>query len=430
MRLVHWQAEMSERESVKVLQQCISERDGFIRDACRAYQQLEEERLSKVKDALLRLAALEREHLQARLQEVEAFEASVRGLDVAQDLDRFISERKDPDATHLYYRALVILEWGWLRQLRLRRKQRAAAAAAGSRPVTPQPEGEEDPSSSSSFLREKSGIDAILGSLLSSSPAEAGGGAAGGGGGEEPGRLASPGPEPSPTGNGGLAGVPFSELIEHERGRAYFIQVLNEGRGRSADVGSGYDGLSKCLEQLLDKCLEKYDVRAAQQTMQMANTFFRSTPTCASSSSEGGGALTSQEKEYLLSHIRSHPIWRSHKLWEDALMLGVADQFDLCPQDTSWDDLSGEALREAVMQVHNTVFGQLGSLAFNMAECGVPPGEIQSFIRTMCDRTQLGEDQELQLEAILRSLKPPPPPQQQRKEGQEGDDGGEATESR
>lgn len=215
----------------------------------------------------------------------------------------------------------------------------------------------------------------------------------------------------------GLSDVPFGELIDHERGRAYFIRVLNEGRGRYTDVGAKYDELAACLTQLLDKCMDKHDVRAAQQTMQMGNTFFRtskvSTPTATH---EATDALTRQEKHYLLAQIRAHPIWRSPKFWEEALMLGVADQFDLCPQAAAWESLHGDALREAVMRVHNTVFGQLGSLAFNMAECGVPRAEIYSFVMTMCERTQLGEDQVLQLEAIVQGMA---------QEEEEGEGGGE-----
>lgn len=42
------QAETVGRDVVKELHQCICARDGFVRDACRAYQQLETERLTKV----------------------------------------------------------------------------------------------------------------------------------------------------------------------------------------------------------------------------------------------------------------------------------------------------------------------------------------------------------------------------------------------
>jgi hypothetical protein len=38
------------------------------------------------------------------------------------------------------------------------------------------------------------------------------------------------------------------------------------------------------------------------------------------------------EREYLLPLVRGHSIWRSRRLWEDSLMLSVADSLELCPQ--------------------------------------------------------------------------------------------------
>jgi len=74
-------------------------------------------------------------------------------------------------------------------------------------------------------------------------------------------------------------------------------------------------------------------------------------------------------------------------------MMGVADQLDLCPQVVPWEELSEEGLKEEVVRVHNTIFGQLGSLGFHMKECGVGEDVIKEFLMGMCERTQLGEDQ-------------------------------------
>lgn len=76
----------------------------------------------QVKEALLRFAELEKEHLQSRLADVEALERSVGGMHVEEEVASLIDVRRDPDATHLYHRALVVLEWGWMRQQRMRRK--------------------------------------------------------------------------------------------------------------------------------------------------------------------------------------------------------------------------------------------------------------------------------------------------------------------
>lgn len=67
-------------------------------------------------------------------------------------------------------------------------------------------------------------------------------------------------------------------------------------------------------------------------------------------------------------------------------------------QPRPWETLSGEALKEQVLRVHNLVFAQLASLALHMRECGVAGGEVKGFVRTMAERTQLGEEQRAALE--------------------------------
>jgi hypothetical protein len=77
-----------------------------------------------------------------------------------------------------------------------------------------------------------SGIDAVLERLLLLSPTPS----------QEGGAAAAP----------AITVAPFEELIESERGRAYFLQQLNDQRGRhTGDVGAGYGGLARCFQLLL-----------------------------------------------------------------------------------------------------------------------------------------------------------------------------------
>lgn len=77
----------------------------------------------------------------------------------------------------------------------------------------------------------------------------------------------------------------------------------------------------------------------------------------------------------------------------------AADAFT--SQTRPWEELSGEALREQVVRVHNLVFAQLASLALHMRECGVPVAEVKAFVATLAGRTQLGEEQ---CEALRQSM--------------------------
>ncbi|CAN0119010.1 unnamed protein product, partial [Ectocarpus fasciculatus] len=66
-----------------------------------------------------------------------------------------------------------------------------------------------------------------------------------------------------------------------------------------------------------------------------------------------------------------------------------------------WDDLHGEARREAVARTHNVVFSQLASIAFNMLECGVDGARVRSDVTRKCRESQLGE---AQVQELLRDL--------------------------
>jgi hypothetical protein len=48
-------------------------------------------------------------------------------VDVDGDISRMVASHRDPEATHSYARALVILDWGWRRQQQLQEAHRRAA---------------------------------------------------------------------------------------------------------------------------------------------------------------------------------------------------------------------------------------------------------------------------------------------------------------
>lgn len=61
--------------------------------------------------------------------------------------------------------------------------------------------------------------------------------------------------------------------------------------------------------------------------------------------------------------------------WETALKEDIFQQLDKSPVEP-WDELSPEALREAVINIHSMVYGQLGSLAMTMNEQGLTKNEV------------------------------------------------------
>ncbi|CAM9882020.1 unnamed protein product, partial [Scytosiphon promiscuus] len=169
--------------------------------------------------------------------------------------------------------------------------------------------------------------------------------------------------------------------------------ATTSSRGRS---GSVYDvGASARLQgeggTLAGLGGEGYmDIRSARQAMILANTFFK-TEGGGSTGGDGGGDGR-EGRTYLLKELRDHRLWKHPQFWHEALMLGVKEQLQEGLANMSkWDDLKGEARREAVARTHNVVFSQLASIAFNMLECGVDGECVRADVKRKCRESQLGE---------------------------------------
>jgi len=196
----------------------LQERDHFISDAMHAYYKLEEERMRGYRKIVVEgVGVVEKEYLEGRRGELERYCRSVGGggggkreekeeeeEEEEEDLimKSFITRHRDPDGTRMYFKAMFLLDWDWNRQQRKKRKAEKRGSGGGG-----------SSSSSNGVIKERSGIDAILGPLLrETSLGEEGGGGSGG-------------TNEEVVEEEDLAEVPFGELIEKERGRAYFLQV-------------------------------------------------------------------------------------------------------------------------------------------------------------------------------------------------------------
>lgn len=94
--------------------------------------------------------------------------------------------------------------------------------------------------------------------------------------------------------------------------------------------------------------------------------------------------------------VRGHAIWYSDGFWDAALLEGIsAEMANMDP--ILWDELGPEPLREAVIGVHNIVFGQLAAIARMMLELGLSGDTVLRFVTSMSKTSQLTEDQEIEL---------------------------------
>jgi hypothetical protein len=214
-------------------------------------------------------------------------------------------------------------------------------------------------------------------------------------------------------------------MMENPNARDLFLQALDEKRGTSACLGRGsFDAMAMAMTAVLNACLQTDDIKTSMRVANMANTFHclvedGGSADASSDSDESLDAAQIQDevapipqppqkakasssgstkRRYLQREpsIKNHKWWASEGFWEKALLEGVGAEMALRPP-VSWDDLPQEALREAVLSVHNMVFGQLGALALTMRELGIKASEIKTTIMDMSRTAQLSEELEMLL---------------------------------
>lgn len=146
---------------------------------------------------------------------------------------------------------------------------------------------------------------------------------------------------------------------------------------------------------MLSYCEQFDDTKRAMRVLNMSNTFYRpvlghegdavapivSNDVNGSGSGNGGDVhvhhhdqdhhhhIVDPSKQYLQADplLKKHPIWRKQNFWENALKEGVFVEMEKL-QPSNWDELSPEGLKESVINIHNLVFGQLGTLSLTMRE--------------------------------------------------------------
>ena len=145
------------------------------------------------------------------------------------------------------------------------------------------------------------------------------------------------------------------------------------------------------------------EVRTAMRIKNMANTFHLSFPSetkakekvevnteestasdsPSKTSSEAHRPVSNQKsastKHYLHNDpsILHHSIWKLPGLWETALKEDIFQQLQHQTLTSPWDELTPEALKELVINIHNMLFGQLGSLSMTMLEQGLSKKEVR-----------------------------------------------------
>ncbi len=189
------------------------------------------------------------------------------------------------------------------------------------------------------------------------------------------------------------------EAFGKPQGKESFLRVLNKQRSEKTCLASppsadnntlssppcGFTCLKDCIFQLLTLAEESMDVKTTKMIMILSETFYYEDDTADGKS----------RKVYIQEFARKHPVWNKLTYWTEAFKLNVLEEVEKLAMGSSqrWPDLDEKGREDLVVQVHNIVFGTLGSFVLNMNDFGVPKAQTRQFLKDMSKLNELSEEQ-------------------------------------
>eukprot|EP00300_Choanocystis_sp_HF-7_P011660 c17562_g1_i2.p1 GENE.c17562_g1_i2~~c17562_g1_i2.p1 ORF type:complete len:881 (+),score=188.19 c17562_g1_i2:210-2645(+) len=416
--------------------------------------QLERDANERILFYVRQMINIEREKIQLWQSSLDELEQQLEQTNIEQDIYRFAESHKIPDHTHLYLQALTFLDWDWARSARKRGDSKSEEAIVSPLHPTPPTQPPDDSSvldfvrsfgrSFLSFAEPPPGQAPTLmrpmGTAGTTPTAAAGGSirsdqAQFAQRWDQARRTSTDDNDPLMDATAAVTDLALFEkarqkllvildpdvdfkttdlfvfapeivdLIVTDKGRGDFLKVLNDERGKAGSRAlsrAGFEMLTRAMHLCLDACMDLKQVTLARNIGMMANTFYTTaSPEELEELPKGPGREKNDNRRYITSMLLTHPLWQNPSFWEKNLLNSIMEQFDMYSQQVCWHDLTPEQLRTEVLRVHNTIFSQLSTIAFNMSEFGVDPGIISAFVTRMCDDHQLCTEQKRDL---FRSL--------------------------
>lgn len=190
--------------------------------------------------------------------------------------------------------------------------------------------------------------------------------------------------------------VNFLALFDLPKPRMDFGMWLNQQRAKKKSLAAAcFDQLAQLMRHCLQACTQFSDYSAAKLLINMGATFHT-----------GDG----RKKEFLQNRLRNEPLLRNVRLWEELFFDQVAQEKSHMEgprvegqQRVAFKSLPQEEQDNAIQRFRNVVFGQLGTYAFNMLECGVDEDAVRAFATKMCAATELSSDDADQLMASIEA---------------------------
>ncbi|KAG8036513.1 hypothetical protein G9C98_003835 [Cotesia typhae] len=180
----------------------------------------------------------------------------------------------------------------------------------------------------------------------------------------------------------------FGQMVLTESGRIWFSRVVNARRARACVSEASFYSLAQHFAVALFECHEADDFAPAKNLMNMCFTFYHEV--------EVPGL--EPYREYLYTHLRVQPIWRSMRFWTAAFFDAVQCERAARPVPSRSKSLNRETIAAEDRKYQaNIVFGQLGTFTCNMHAFGLSRNLCLEFLRKQCVIANLTAEQEKML---------------------------------
>ncbi|KAH0568472.1 uncharacterized protein KIAA0513 isoform X1 [Cotesia glomerata] len=180
----------------------------------------------------------------------------------------------------------------------------------------------------------------------------------------------------------------FGQMVLTESGRIWFSRVVNARRARACVSEASFYSLAQHFAVALFECHEADDFAPAKSLMNMCFTFYHEV--------EVPGL--EPYREYLYTHLRVQPIWRSMRFWTAAFFDAVQCERAARPVPSRSKSLDRETIAAEDRKYQaNIVFGQLGTFTCNMHAFGLSRNLCLEFLRKQCVIANLTSEQEKML---------------------------------
>jgi len=168
----------------------------------------------------------------------------------------------------------------------------------------------------------------------------------------------------------------FKKTIEDHEAKKTWVELLNKKRscGAFQIAETNFNKVGELMNIVLSCIEEQEDLRLARQCIIYSQTFHN------------------KDQEYLQGLVETHPLWQHVSVWEELVMLSIAQeleaymQYSFSPEFDTPQDLS--------CKIRSIVVSQLMNYAHIMESFCLPKDKVSEMLKKIADDFRVTEEVE------------------------------------